>query len=266
VSPANDPGVETHHENGIVHFFKSLFGQDEPDDAEASTYHEAFRRGSHALTVTTQTDAEVDLAEALLGKAGAIDIDESSQKWREEGWQGSSAGTIPMPASSAASGSTASTGSLGSTAPSAQSAPSASSTASTAAGSGDARTLQEVEEQLKVGKREVSRGGVRVYKRVTEVPVEETVALREERAHVTRRAVDRPVGADDASAFQEGSIELRETDEEAVVAKTARVVGEVDVSKEVLEREQTVRDTVRKSNVEVEQIEAAEPRNPRTQE
>ncbi|MBA3438301.1 MAG: DUF2382 domain-containing protein, partial [Pyrinomonadaceae bacterium] len=44
-------------------------------------------------------------------------------------------------------------------------------------------TLPVIEEELSVGKRTVERGGVRVYSRVTETPVEETVQLREE--HVT---------------------------------------------------------------------------------
>jgi uncharacterized protein (TIGR02271 family) len=43
-----------------------------------------------------------------------------------------------------------------------------------------------VEEELQVGKRQVQRGGVRVYSRLTETPVEETVQLREEHVKVDR--------------------------------------------------------------------------------
>src|SRR4029453_10242040 len=105
-------------------------------------------------------------------------------------------------------------------------------------------------------KRSVSRGGVRVFSRVIEVPVEETVTLREERAEVQRRDVDRPATQAELASFKEGAIEVRETGEEAVVAKTARVVGEVEVGKRVTEREETVGDTVRKTKVDVEPIAA----------
>ncbi len=108
-----------------------------------------------------------------------------------------------------------------------------------------------VEEQLSVGKREVERGGVRVRSYVVETPVEESVTLRDETVNVERRAVNRPADVT-ADAFRERTIELTETDEEAVVAKTARVVEEVVVSKDVTERTEHVSDTVRRTEVDVE--------------
>ena len=119
---------------------------------------------------------------------------------------------------------------------------------------GATKKLQEVEEELKVGKRAVAKGGVRIFSRMTEVPVAETVRLREEHASIQRTAVDRPATQADLAAFKEGSIEVREMSEEAVVSKTARVTGEVEIGKTATEREETVRDTVRKTKVEVEQI------------
>ncbi len=114
--------------------------------------------------------------------------------------------------------------------------------------------LSVVEEELQVGKREVRRGGVRVYSHVTERPVTETVNLREEHVRVERRPVDRPVTDADLAAFKEGTIELTETAEEAVVSKQARVVEEVVVGKDVSQRQQTIKDTVRRTDVEVEQL------------
>jgi hypothetical protein len=111
-----------------------------------------------------------------------------------------------------------------------------------------------VEENLAVGKRSVGKGGVRVFSRVVEVPVEETVRLREEHAEVQRRVVDRPATEADFAAFKEGSIEVRSTAEEAVVSKSARVVGEVEIGTQVTEREEVVRDTLRKTEVDVEQL------------
>jgi uncharacterized protein (TIGR02271 family) len=109
-----------------------------------------------------------------------------------------------------------------------------------------------VREDLIVGKKQVSKGAVRVYSHVTEQPVQETVKLREEHANIERRPVDRPVQAGD-DAFREQSFEVRETAEEPVVEKKGRVVEEVRVGKQASERKQTVRDTVKKSDVRVEQ-------------
>ena len=111
-----------------------------------------------------------------------------------------------------------------------------------------------VEEELQVGKREVSRGGVRVYSHVTERPVEENVRLREEHVHVQRNPVNRPASEADFEAFKEGAVELTETAEEAVVSKQARVVEEVVVGKDVTERTETIRDSVRRTDVEVEEV------------
>jgi len=113
------------------------------------------------------------------------------------------------------------------------------------------QVLPVAREELAVGKRQVSQGGVRVYSHVTETPVEETVRLREERATIERRPVDRNVSAGD-DAFQERSFEVNETAEEPVVGKRSRVVEEVRVGKQATERDETIRDTVRQTNVEVE--------------
>lgn len=114
--------------------------------------------------------------------------------------------------------------------------------------------LQVVEETLAVGKREVERGRVRVYNRITERVVEEQIGLRDETINVARRPVDRELsGAELESAFQERSYEMREIDEEAVVGKVARVVEEVTISKDVVENIETIRDTVRRSDVQVEE-------------
>jgi uncharacterized protein (TIGR02271 family) len=118
----------------------------------------------------------------------------------------------------------------------------------------DSKAIPVVEEQLNVGKREVQRGGVRVFSRVVETPVNESVSLREEHVNVERRPVDRPISTNDASAFKEQSIELRETAEEAMVQKSARVVEEVLVNKEVSQRKEEIKDTVRHTEVQVENL------------
>ncbi len=114
-------------------------------------------------------------------------------------------------------------------------------------------TIDIVKETLVVGKREVERGGVRVRSYVVETPVQQSVSLRDEHVDVDRRAVNRPVtGTDDA--FRERTIEMRATGEEAVVGKQAVVTEEVSIRKDVGERTEEVRDTVRHTEVEVERL------------
>ncbi|MEJ7616997.1 MAG: YsnF/AvaK domain-containing protein [Pyrinomonadaceae bacterium] len=110
-----------------------------------------------------------------------------------------------------------------------------------------------IQEELQVGKRAVERG-VRVRSRVIERPVEAQVNLREEHVHVERRPVDQAVTDADVQSFREGTIEVTETAEVAVVSKQARVVEEVVVGKDVQERTETVRDTVKSTDVDVEEI------------
>lgn len=117
-------------------------------------------------------------------------------------------------------------------------------------------TVREVEEELEVGKRRVASGGVRVTSTVTEKPVQKTVTLREEEVEVEHRDVNRELSPEEAkAAFEEKTLEMTETSEEAEVEKTARVVGEVSLRKEVNERKETVRDTVRRTEVDVERLE-----------
>ena len=123
----------------------------------------------------------------------------------------------------------------------------------TASAAGEEEVIPVVEERLKVGKRPVARGGVRVYSRTIEQPVEEDVRLREERVRVDRRPADRPVTAGD-DVFRDRTIELTESAEEAVVGKETRVVEEVRVGKERDERVEHIRDTVRRTQVDVENL------------
>lgn len=114
-----------------------------------------------------------------------------------------------------------------------------------------------IKEELEVGKREVQGGGVRVESRVTERPVQEQVNLREEHVTVQRRAVDRPASADDLGAFKEGTLEVTEKREVAVVSKDARVVEEIVVGKQATERTETIRDVVHETDVNVERLAGA---------
>src|SRR5204862_4020329 len=114
---------------------------------------------------------------------------------------------------------------------------------------GTARPAEE--EQLQAGKRTVSRVTVEARTAVSEQRAEERIPLEEEHAKVTRRDANRPVQPGE-DPFKERTVEVRETAEEPVVSKTARIVGEVEVGKEHKQHVETVGDTVRRTKVEVE--------------
>lgn len=202
-----------------------------PED-EAHYYAEGVRRGGTLVTVQADTDKEVDDAVATMKRHGAVDIEQRAAGWRKEGWSGRfEPGQAGAGAARTATGATRT--------------------------KGGERTIPVVEEELVVGKRVAGEGVVRVYSYVIEQPAQETVNLREEHASIERRPVNRPLGADDAAAFREQTVEVRESVEEPVVGKRAKVVEEVSVGKQQSERQQTVSDTVRKTDVRVERTGAA---------
>jgi uncharacterized protein (TIGR02271 family) len=115
-------------------------------------------------------------------------------------------------------------------------------------------TTQEVpltEEQLKVGKRDVAAGEIRVRKVVDTEQVNVPVELRREDAVIERiPAADVQVGAHSISDQEEIRVPLSR--EEAVVEKETRVTGGVRVRKTATREQQSVSDTVRREDVEVE--------------
>lgn len=119
---------------------------------------------------------------------------------------------------------------------------------------GDTETIEVIEENLEVGKKTVQTGGVQVRSRIVEKPVEETLRLREEHIVVNRRPVNREISSADVDNLKEGNIEITERAEKAVVGKQARVVEEIEVGKTVSEHEETITDTVRKTEVEVDEV------------
>jgi uncharacterized protein (TIGR02271 family) len=116
---------------------------------------------------------------------------------------------------------------------------------------GDEEVIALSEEQLTVGKRLVNHGTTHIRRFVVETPVEENVTLHTERVSIDRRPASAGASVDNAD-FTDRTIEVNETDEEAVVGKTARVKEEVVVRKEATDRVETVRDTVRRQDVEIE--------------
>lgn len=234
----------------ISNAVSSLFGTGASRE-ETGYYSEAVRRGGALVTVNAD-DNTVDHTVGIMERYGAVNIDERVAQWRQQGWSDYDPDAETYNA-----------GDLASESRYYQDASAVADAGGVPAGGdytrADAVNQNEiavpiVEEQLQIDKRAVQRGGVRIHSSIIEQPVEETVRLREEHVNVERRSVDRAVSDADLAAFKEGTIEITETAEEAVVAKRARVVEEVVVNKNIEERMETVRDTVRRTNVEVEQL------------
>jgi len=215
-------------------------------DEEANIYSESVRRGN-VLVVAQVNDARVNEAARIMEGGGLVDIDRHAENWRSEGWRRFDANNAQPYRAVATDDRRNMTSTQGMT-----TGMTAGATRPTTGRNEE--TFEIVEEDIKIGKRAVQEGGVRVRSYVREIPVEEEVRLREEEVHVERRPVNRPATAADLNNFREGTIEMTEMHEEAVIGKEARVVEEVTVRKDVEERVERVHDTVRRTEVEVEQI------------
>lgn len=235
-----------HEDKGFWASLGDLFMPDE----DRYAYSEGIRRGGILVTAQVE-DSHTDRAMDVLEEHGAVDLDQREQSWRAEGWPGYQAGEA---AGYATYGQDAVLGAGGNAASGATAARSTTTGAAATGGevrAGGEEVIPLAEEKLRVGKREVDRGRVRVRSYVVETPVEEQVTLREERVDVERRAADRPATGGD-ELFRDRVVEVSETGEEAVVDKQARVREEVVVRKEADQRTETVRDTVRRTEVEVD--------------
>jgi uncharacterized protein (TIGR02271 family) len=217
-----------------------------PSD-EAHVYAEGVRRGG-ALVVVESHDDQAERGMAILQRLHPVNMHERTAQWRQAGWTSAeaTARTSPPPASAATTTRSAQE-------PARAETRGADQGATTRRVEGQEEvTIPVVEEDLAISKREVERGHVRIYSRVTEQPVEEAVRLREERVTVERRPVDRPATEADLAAAAQEVIEVTETAEEPVVTRRARVVEEVVVQKEATERTETVHGTERHTEVEVQ--------------
>jgi uncharacterized protein (TIGR02271 family) len=210
------------------------------DDRQA--YGEGIRRGGALLCAEVDGHEDADKIVRALEETGSVDLEQRQDSWRQEGWAPTAAGTGQRQSA------------LGT---------GAAATAGAGTGTVEEERIPIVEEELKIGKREVERGGARVRSYIREVPVHEQVTLREEHVHVERRPVAEgaagtaaAIGSGAAAAgdmLRERTIEMVEKAEEAVVQKVAQVREEVVVSKTTEERTEQIEDTVRHTEVEIEE-------------
>jgi len=223
-------------DSGIGGFFKSLFGSDDDDDYRRHTT--VAQRGS-LVTVHAMSEDQAEKAADILDDNGAVNVNDRAEQY---GY----AGTGTMGASTSVTG-------MGVGNDMDMNDMDMTNRNTTDRADTD-QTIKVIKENLEVGKREVEQGGARVRSRIIERPVEESVRLREERVTVQRNPVNRPATDADLNAFKEGDITMTEYSEVPVVSKTANVVEEISVGKEVNERTETVQDTVRETEVDVDNL------------
>jgi stress response protein YsnF len=216
-------------EDGITRFFNNLFGSND----RSKYYSEVTRRSSTLVTVHAQSEQEAHRAADILDNYGAVDVDERAAEYgyntdlesdddynfqnrdydRDYDVENRDYDSD----------------------------------------SNETRSIPIIEEEMNVGKREIVTGSVKIRSRIINKPVEETLRLRHERVSVERKPVNRAATESDMKHFRESERELTERKEVPVVDKQARVVEEVRLKKEVEQREETIKDNVRKTQVDIDE-------------
>lgn len=211
--------------DSISEFFDSLFG----DSVDSKRLSEVARTCGFIVTVHANSTEEARNAARVLDQAGAADLEElekmcgasaaaqHKEKLTQTGQHQQTAGAQQKDMTGGTS-------------------------------------IPIIKENVEIGKREVESGGVRVRSRIVERPVEEKLRLREEHIKVERNQVNRPASAADFKAFKQGDAEFIEHKEVPIVNKEAKVVEEVRIGKEVDSRQETIRETEKKTEVDVQQI------------
>jgi uncharacterized protein (TIGR02271 family) len=220
----DDRGARVASESGFWH---RLFGSD-VDLHEAKVYGHTVTKGGSVVSLRVPENL-VEKAVDILHSHNPVDVNQRA----------ASLGII-APAAASMAGATVIAG------------------VATRTGKDKGEVIRLAEEQLNVGKRQVETGMTRVRRFVTERPVEAQVGLHEEHASVVRRAINDPSYIQDID-WTDRTVEVAETAEEAVVSKSARVIEEVVVEKEGSDRVETIRDKVRRQQVEVERQSANYP-------
>lgn len=227
----NENTIEEGVGDRISNFFKNLF----TDENDASSHITAARTGT-IVTVHADTSAEASHAAEALNEYGAIDVNDMDANHSNNPLTNRNNETDYTEKFNVNETRSTEKFNVNET--------------------GSSDKINVIKEELQVGKQMVETGGVRLRSRIVERPVEQSIRLREEHVNVERNVVDRPATDADFANFKEGTIELTENTEKPIVSKNARVVEEVSLGKEVTERDETIKDTVRHTEVDTENINA----------
>ena len=199
------------------------------DPRDEERYGRYAHAGKTVLGVTINDDARISDALAVLESHHPIDVEENGE---EMATKHAAAQAAITPAS----------------------APLADRGDATPSNLSDLSGREEViplaEENIEINKRTIDRGTTRIRRYVVETPVEREVTLHGERVTVERRTPTTTAGPLPGQ-FEERVVEVHESDEAPLVQKTAHVAEEVVIRREPTERTETVRDTVRREEVEV---------------
>lgn len=202
-------------------------------DDDADIYSEALRRGGSLILLTVADRNEAKVV-SLLNRHDPIDTDATVARWRSEGWNKYDSKAKPFDNKQA----------------------NAERARFEQESSREVETLQAVEENVSIGKRDSASGdAVRARSYVVDKPVEKELTLVDESVSVSRNKVNKPVAGRAANNVLDGDdkvVEMKERHEHAVVDKNARVVEEVEVAKTRTERDQTVHANERSRKVDVD--------------
>jgi uncharacterized protein (TIGR02271 family) len=210
------------HDAGL---WRRLFGRNVGEN-ESAVYGRTIDGGGAVLTVRLP-ESEISRAMKILDVHHPLDLNERSSSWDM------TAPVSSTPASKAVA------------------PPPVVKTAATTTGKEE--VLRLAEEHLDVGKRQVETGRARIRRFVIEQPVESQVTLHEEHAAMLRRTVSDPRLTKDVD-WTDKTIEITETAEQAVITKSVHVAEEVVVRKEGSDHVETVRDKIRRQQVEIERL------------
>lgn len=224
-------------------FWQRLFG-DDVDDNYASEYSKALRSGGVLLTVRAPKD-EADHIEQELS---AFAADYSSLHPAEgRNFAGETNDRAAMGLDQRVNNGLNQRDTLASD----ENIASAGLNRDVAATETDREALKLAEEQVDISKRQVNDGSVRLRRFTVEDEVSEDVSLFDQHAEVFRHAVDEPAYLNDID-WSDKTIEVEESHEIPTVEKTARIKEEVGLRGEETARVETVKDSVRRQEVEVE--------------
>jgi stress response protein YsnF len=194
---------------------------------QADRYAETYRRGGSLVICQAPDERAAEIAD-MLDAHGSLDLEAASTRWRGEGWQGYRADLAPFDDTERAREREHFT----------------------------QETLPVVEEQVRIGKRETGGETVRVRTFVTERPVSEQLELHEERIDVRREPADERLAESGEMPFTEEEFVVTARAEQPVVQKEARVVENVVIEKQAGTRTETIEETERRRDVEVERTDA----------
>ena len=226
---------------------------------DAVAYREAVRRGGHLLVAEVSSSASprriIELLEQSVGERADERVD---RQWGHKHIRAELVGNTASDQPDETSAGQGREPEVGSEVEPISKAPAEPTAASPPR---EEARIPVIEEEVRIGKRKVVGGGSRVRSFTREAPAEEQVSLKDEFVDVERRPAERQLTDIEVEAggfFKERVFEVAEMREEPVITKVAVVREEVIVTRTVKERTETVHDTVRYTEVEVEDLPTSE--------